>query len=302
MRLLITGVSGMLGHRLALLAAGQHEILGCYRSLRVKIAGVQTIDLGLEDAAQLTRVVQSWKPEVIIHTAAVTDVDRCERERDYARRINAEATSILAELAEDHGAKFIYISTDYVFDGQKGIYVESDVPNPISYYGESKLLGERAVTQECSKGLILRTSIFGRQVPPRVGLMESLLGALHSGRMLSRFADQYYSPIYTGDLSRIILNLLGSEANGLFHAGGARVSRLEFAEHVAEVFSFDRARFQPSCFTHIDGLAKRPKDSSLSSQKLEKLLNIRAPAAREGLMRLKTEEFETGREGDHRTQ
>jgi dTDP-4-dehydrorhamnose reductase len=287
MRLLVTGASGMLGYYLARLAVNDYEVWGSYRSFPVKIAGVKTFSLALEDQKGLRESVVSIRPDGIVHAAAFTDVDECETDRDSARKINVEGTAALARAAEEISARVIYISTDYVFDGKKGEYGEDDPTNPQNYYGESKLLGEFAVSENCSNGLILRTSIFGLKVPPKTGMMETLLDALAGKAPLARFADQFSSPIYTGQLSRLILDLLHRRVGGLFHVGGERVSRLQFAKEVADVFLLRDAKFQSVSFNPIAGLATRPRDSSLRSQKLQDFLRTPLAQIREGLKELK---------------
>lgn len=288
MRMLITGASGMLGHRLVRLAAERHEVWGSYGSFPVSVARAHTFAVELTDEAQVRHRLLSLRPEVIVHTAALTDVDACERDPVRARSVNTEATRNLAALAEELGARFVYISTDYVFDGEKGDYGELDPPCPVNVYGETKLLGEEAARQLCSRALVIRTCIFGLQIQPKTGLVEYVMNALESGKSISRFADQFSTPIYTGDLSRLILKLLDLGATGLFHAGGGeKVSRYDFSLEVADIFSLAREWLKSEPFRQIQGLARRPRDSSLDGRGTERHLGMRLPRVREGLERLR---------------
>ena len=287
MKILVTGGSGMLGYNLLRQASRQHAVWGSYHTREMRMEGCQMFPLDLTSAERTKANIISIGPEVFVHTAALTDVDECEREPERARKINAEGTAVLAEIAEELGARFVYISTDYVFDGVKGDYSEDDSPHPVNSYGATKLAGEDAVRQRCSNALILRTSIFGFKIPPTTGLMETLVNSLLNGQSITRFADQFATPIYVGQLSGLILKLLETDVSGLFHAGGGeKLTRFEFAKYVAELFSLDSAKIQPVPFRQIDGLAPRPRDSSLVSGRLRDLLGVQLPGIKHGMERL----------------
>lgn len=290
MRIVVTGGSGMLGHNLMRLARREHEVWGSFHTHRVEIPGCSMFSMDLRDEKESKSQLKSIRPDVVIHTAGLTDVDECERRPEAARTINGRGTRILAEGAEEVKARFVYISTDYVFDGEKGDYSEEDAPGPVNRYGESKLLGEEWVRRCCSGALILRTTMFGLKIPPRKGLMETLVEALRSGHPLLRFTDQYFTPLYTGYFSELILRLVSLGARGLFHVGAkAKISRCEFSRQVAQIFAADRADIRPVPFRQMEGLARRPKNTSLASEVIEERLGIRLPTVRAGLEQLKAE-------------
>lgn len=244
--------------------------------------------MDLTDRAVVKEQVAALKPDAIIHTAALTDVEECERDPLKARQINVEVTKELANLGEKLGSEVVYVSTDYVFDGKRRDYSETDAPRPINFYGESKLLGEEAVRLFCPRSLVIRTSIFGFNIQPKIGQVEYFRESLAGGKFITRFSDQFSSPIYTGDLSQVILELLEHRSTGLFHVGGGeRVSRYDFAVKVAETFSLPPGRIRPAPFTHLEGLAQRPRDSSLCSEKIERYLKMELPKIEDGLERLK---------------
>jgi len=288
MRILITGVSGMLGHSLMRLAAERHEAWGSYRSFPVSFRRGQTFALELMEQARVRDSLRNLRPQAVVHTAALTDVDLCQQDPLMARQINVEATENLASVAGELGACFVYISTDYVFDGHRGGYAETDTPSPINVYGESKLLGEGAVQSFCSKALVIRTSIFGFNIQPKTGLGEYVIKSLKEGQTIDRFSDQFSTPIYTRDLGRLILALLDRGATGLFHVGGGeKISRYGFATQVAETFSLPAELIRPVPFRPLEGLAGRPRDSSLCGEKVESHLGLKLPKLAEGLRRLK---------------
>lgn len=286
MKIVVTGGAGMLGHNLLGLAGRDHEAWGAFHNNPIDIPGCRTFFLDLADGSNCRVQLRSIKPQVVIHTAGLTDVDQCEREPEKAGEINGEATGLLAGVAEELGARLVYISTDYVFDGERGDYNEQDSPSPVSRYGETKVIGEERVRQHCSNWLILRTTIYGLKIPPQRGMVENLIEALRGGRTLLRFADQFFTPVYTGQFSELILRLVDLGATGLFHAGGEKISRLAFAQSLADVFGL-RATIQPVPFKQIEGLARRPKDSSLVSRCLQERFGVGLPQMTEGLRRLK---------------
>jgi dTDP-4-dehydrorhamnose reductase len=287
-KILVSGASGMLGQQLVRLASRTHQVWGTYLNHQAGISGCQMIRLDLTDAHQCQSELKSIKPEVIIHAAAMTDVDGCEREQDKARCINVDGTGHLAKAAEEIGARFVYISTDYVFDGEKGYYREEDAPAPINFYGLTKLLGEDQVRRHCTRGLILRTTIYGLKTPPTLGLIETLIKILREGKTLARFADQFATPLYTGQLSELTLKLLELGAQGLFHVGSAdRISRFDFTRKLAEIFNFDGAAIRPVPFDPSVALARRPRDSSLICESVQSRFGVLIPTLGDGLSRLK---------------
>jgi len=288
MRLLVTGVSGMLGHSLTRLAARDHAVSGSYGSFPVSMPGARTFAMDLTDEGQLRRWVRELEPQAIIHTAALTNVDECERDLHRAKRINAGVTRRLADLAGEVRARFVYISTDYVFDGARGDYREADPPSPVNAYGESKLMGEVAAREASPDALIIRTSIFGFNIQPKTGVVEYVMNALKKRQTITRYLDQFSTPIYTADLSRLILELLDRGATGLFHAGGGeKISRYRFARQVADTWSLPGKLIRPVPFEQLAGAARRPKDSSLCGEKLSASLGSALPKVIEGMERLK---------------
>ena len=278
----------MLGHCLMRLARSQHEVWGNYHTHPVDIPGCSMFAMDVTDEAEVKTRFKAIKPDVVIHTAGLTDVDECERSPDKAKSINSEGTRRTASIAAALDAHFVYISSDYVFDGAKGNYSEQDSPGPVNHYGRSKLLGEEYARQACSRLLIVRTTMFGLKIPPQAGLMESLVKALSRHNPLMRFTDQYFTPLYTRQLSDLILQLVELGVTGLFHVGAMeKVSRFEFAQQVADVFGPVCAEIRPVPFRQIDGLAMRPKDTSLASRMIVERTGIQLPDLRVGLLQLK---------------
>jgi dTDP-4-dehydrorhamnose reductase len=288
MRIVVTGGSGMLGHCLLQQARRDHDVWGSYHTHPVELPGCSMFAMDVTDEAEVRARLKAIAPDLVIHTAALTDVDECEKSPAKAERINSEGTRTTAKIAEELGARFVFLSSDYVFNGAKGNYGEEDSPSPVNQYGRSKLLGEAYARQSCSRLLIVRTTMFGLKIPPQAGMMESLVDALRRGQPVKRFVDQYFTPLYTRQLSDLIVRLVEQEVTGLFHVGAMeKVSRFEFAQQVAEIFAPACAEIRPVPFQQIDGLAMRPRDTSLASRVIVERTGLRLPELRDGLLQLK---------------
>ena len=155
-RLLVTGANGLLGNRIVALAKNRYTVIPTHRT---KPLISNSLKLDITNAAEASNLFGKLKPDVVVHTASETNVDRCETENEHAWKINVDGTRNMAVACSQVGAKLVYISTDYVFDGEKGLYKEGDKPNPVNYYGLTKLEGEKQVIEYCKNYAILRTSV-----------------------------------------------------------------------------------------------------------------------------------------------
>jgi dTDP-4-dehydrorhamnose reductase len=155
-KLLVTGANGLLGNRIVALAKNRYTVIPTHRT---KPLISNSLKLDITNAAEASNLFGKLKPDAVVHTASETNVDRCETEREHAWKVNVEGTGNVAEACKKVHAKLVYISTDYVFDGEKGLYDEEDEPNPVNYYGLTKLEGEKQVTEQCKNYAILRASV-----------------------------------------------------------------------------------------------------------------------------------------------
>ncbi len=293
MRLFITGGSGLLGSRLAEVALERgYEVYSGYRTHRPEFG--KPVKFDLTDSNSIVKAVDRVKPDVIVHSAALTDVDKCEVEKKLAHRINAEGTVIVASAARKTGSFFVYVSTDYVFDGSKGMYREEDETNPVNHYGYTKLLGERYTQKYCVDFCIARTCVIYGAKPAsgKVNFALWIIDRLERGENVKIVTDQYITPTLNTNLAEMLLEVAERKITGIFHlAGATRVSRFEFAEKVAEVFGLDDSLITPSRMNEINWIAKRPRDSSLNTSKAAKYLNKKPRDLKEALKVLKKEMF-----------
>lgn len=238
------------------------------------------------DITQKERTVESITnaaPNVVVHTAAETNVDRCETERDLARRINVDGTANVAGACSKIRAKLILVSTDYVFDGNKGNYLETDEPNPISFYGLTKLEAER-IASTSPRSLTIRTSVLYGWHPTKLNFATWVLKGLREGQVLKVVNDHINSPTFADNLADAIRKAIEHDAQGILHvAGSERISRFGFARKVAKQFGLDGSLLSPVEMKDLNWIARRPRDSSLNVGKAEKELGIELLGVERGL-------------------
>ncbi len=247
----------------------------------------QAVSFNLEDNKGISDLMERIKPEVVIHSAALTDVDLCEREKDLAYRLNVEGTRALAQAAEKAGSFLIYISTDYIFDGSRGMYREDDRADPVNYYGYTKLQGE----QFC-RGCIARTCVtYGsRPASGKVNFALWLINSLKSGQNIRVVRDQFITPTLNTSLARMVLEIADKRLCGVYHlAGATRISRYDFALELAREFDLDHSLILPSRMKDLKWTARRPMDSSLDTSKAVAELMEKPLAINEALKILREE-------------
>ena len=274
MKILVTGASGLLGRKVVQIALEEgHEAYAIYKE-HLTSSGTP-IKLDLTNLEELSKILSERKPDTVIHTAAYTDVDGCEVNRELAWRVNADATKYLAMASSQIGFHLIYVSTDYVFDGEKGFYTEEDEPNPISYYGYSKLRGEEFLKEYATDWCIARPSVlYGWGPRYKKNFATWLLNNLKQGREVEILIDQYVSPTLNTNLAQMLLEIAERKITGTLHTAGAtKVNRYEFALKLAETFNLNKNLIKPTTMNKIRWTAKRPKDSSLNVNRATTLLN-----------------------------
>jgi len=285
---LITGASGLLGHKVAQLALKKkHEVYSIYKEHAINLG--TPIQLDLANVSEIAKAIIKLKPEAIIHTAAYTNVDGCEINKELAWKVNAEATKHLAIASTDTDAHLTYLSTDYVFDGEKGLYSEEDQPNPISHYGYTKLKGEEFIKEHSQEWCITRTSvIYGWGQTQKLNFATWIINNLKQQKEVKILTDKYVSPTLNTNLAEMLLEITERRATGIFHTAGAtRASRHEFALKLAQTFDLNTNLIKPAKMNELPWKAKRPKDSSLNVNKASALLNAKPLKLNEALRRMK---------------
>lgn len=257
MKVLVTGSNGQLGYNVV--KELQKQNIECY--------GATRRDFDIVDFNATKEFFMNYMPDVVIHCAAYTAVDKAEDEQGLCYLVNASATENIAEICKKINAKMLYISTDYVFDGTKdGFYEIDDEPNPINVYGKTKLLGEQAVQRILDKYFIVRISwVFGEHGNNFVKTMRQL-GKEH--KEINVVADQYGSPTYTTDLAPLLAEMIQAEKYGIYHATNEGVCT--WAEFAEEIFKISGMNVKVNYITTAEypAKAKRPRNSKLSKKNL----------------------------------
>ena len=261
-KIFLTGAAGFLGRRLlTLLLDKGFDVVAVFHRRVVEVQHPR-LSVVVGDLAE----VDLPQADVAIHAAAMTDVDRCEVEREACWRSNVVATRRVASRYLT-----IYISTDYVFSGERGRYREEDLPSPVNFYGLTKLLGEEAVLAH--GGWVVRTSGVYGVGGGKKSFPETVVERLSQHIEVSALIDQWYSPTYSCLLAEAVAELLEmGERPRIIHVAGPKLSRLEFATAVAEVFNLSKALIKPVYMADMKWVAKRPRDSSLDVSLAKRIL------------------------------
>jgi dTDP-4-dehydrorhamnose reductase len=257
MRILVTGYSGQLGFDVV------RE--GLNRGL--EMIGIGSKDLDITDEHAVFQYIKELNPNAIIHCAAYTAVDRAEDDKEVCWKVNVDGTQYLSSAAKKINAKFMYISTDYVFNGQgEALFTEVDTPNPIGYYGQTKLEGEKVVLSLIDECYIVRISwVFGINGN---NFVKTILRLSETRNELNVVGDQIGSPTYTYDLSRLLIDMVQSDKYGVYHASNEGFcSWAEFAEEIFKQVD-KKVRVTPIKTEEYPTRAVRPKNSRMSKQKL----------------------------------
>jgi dTDP-4-dehydrorhamnose reductase len=284
-KLLITGDTGLLGSNLAHAARALHQVFGVSRATEAISASWDHEPVDLTDASATLRYLDEIRPDVIVHCAALTDVEQCETQPAYACAINVEATERLAQWAGRNGARFTFISTDSVFDGKAGGYHEEDPPRPLNQYARTKLAGEDVARRCCAESLIVRTNFYGWNWNGKSNLGEWMHGKLLRGEPLMAFTDVWFSPLFVNDLAKLILDLVSCDARGVFHVGARDMcSKYEFAFLIGQLFCLDTGKIKPILLEDFPFQARRPRNTSLEVGKCAQFLGREIPTVEEGVI------------------
>lgn len=269
-------------------ARHHHEVGGSYNNREVFAEDIQAVKLDVTLKGQLESALRAFRPDIIVNTVALTDVDACESDRVSADALNVQSARDAAACARELRAKFIHISTDQLFDGSRPGLTEDVVPCALNEYGRTKGLGEAAVQKEDSGALILRTNFYGWGTQARGSFSDWVLRGLEKSKELTMFSDVFYTPILINNLVDVALELADCGASGVFNiVGRDRLSKYEFGLQVAKTFGYTTHRIRPISVNEMEFKAKRPNDMSLDCTKVEHCLGRSMASVIEGLGQLK---------------
>ena len=285
MRIIITGASGLLGANLAVDLGARHDVLAIFNQHPLHSSAFRAARCDLLSGSDFADLASAERPDLIVHCAALTDVERCEREPELAKQLNVEATRAVAQAAAAVGARLVHISTDGLFDGVRGNYREDDTPTPVNVYARTKLEAESVALEAGADTLVVRTNIYGWNAQPKLSLAEWVLARYETGEPVPGFTDAVFSPTLVNDLSVLLEQLAVGAFSGVINVAGAdRLSKFDFARRVLSAFSLDPERVVPSTLAAAEFGATRPHDLSLDTS-LARSIGLPIPTADAGIER-----------------
>ena len=284
MKLLLTGISGLLGINFAQEMMDKHEIVGVDRG-KLAHAPFKVLKQDLLDPGAVDSILDSTQPEWLINCAALADLEACEDTPDIAKRLNTDLPRRLARSCKARNIPFVHISTDAVFDGEKdGFYTEEDQPNPKGVYAKTKLEGEWAVLTENPKAIVSRVNFYGWSLGGRRSLAEFFFHNLTNNKSMSGFTDVVFCPMLVNDTARVLVKMLQRGLSGLYHLVGPQaMSKYQFGVEIARKFSLHENEISPKSILSAGLTARRSHNLWLSTHKLSTDLGEDLPDFSTGL-------------------
>ena len=293
-KILITGSNGLLGQTLVNLLLKEKEnyqVVGFSRGEnRSGRDDFLYISIDITDGNQLKKELQKIQPDVIIHTAAMTNVDVCEDDKKGCDILNIDVVKNITDIVTELDCHFIHISTDFIFDGENGFYKETDVPNPLSYYGMSKLKSEKIIVNSNINYTIFRTILVYGFVykMSRNNIVLWVKKMLSEGKEITIVNDQFRMPTYAEDLALACKMAIDKKVTGIFNiSSNTLLSIYEIAQQIAEIFGLDKKLIQPISTVTLGQKAKRPPKTGFNLEKTKTILGFYPKSFKEDLLRFK---------------
>jgi len=294
-KVLITGCNGLVGQKLVELFARcnflQPILTSYHESTWYDETELPYRRMDIRSRKEVREIIDELEPEIIVNAAAIANVDMCERERAIAWQTNVGGTENLIYAAKLVGAKIIHLSTDYVFDGKGGPYDEYARPNPINYYGKTKLAAENILKSSGVDYAIARIIfLYGAGYQTKKDFTSRILAALEMGATVRAPEDQYSNPTLADDVAYAILKIIERKKSGVYHIGGPEwINRYEFARKIAAAFGYDKRHILPVMAVSLQSEAQRPLRSGFITLKASIDLDLKTTSIEQGLMVLKSQ-------------
>ena len=275
--LLISGVSGLLGGHIAVTALPEYEVVGLYFQHPCELAGVKGYSIDITDKSLLYALLDEVRPSCIIQSAALTNLDYCEENKHQADIVNTHSVEILAQWAKRNHSRLIFVSSDMVFDGESGYYTETDIPEPINYYGKTKLRAEAIIRDALDNYVIARSAlIYGSAITNGSSFSDWIIRRLEAQECVPLFTDQYRTPIMVKNLAAALVELANNDYTGTLHLGGSeRVDRYNFGVTLANLLNYNISLLEKRKMKSVKSAAPRPRDVSFDIKKAQQVLTTR---------------------------
>jgi len=296
-RILITGGTGLLGESLVQKCKYKYEVTATYVGVYEvnNYDHVAYIKMDIMDYEGNHQIFKQFRPHVVIHTASIGSPDFAEKNKDLTWQINVDGTKTILSLCEQYDCKFVYISSNGIYDGEHAPYSEDDIPEPINYYGMVKLEGEKVTRMSRATSSIVRPILlYGWNHPfERPNIVTIALDKLSKGETMMAYDDVIINPLYVEDCSEGILRIIENERYETFNfAGKEKASIYGLLKKAAEVFNLDAASVLPVKQGYFNELVPRPRDTSYATDKMEKVLELKPAGIEEGLIIMKKQRNE----------
>ena len=298
-KLFLLGIGSLTGGKIAEQIKNDYEIHGSYYLRNPKLDFVTSCKLDITDFKKTKQIIDKCKPDYIINTCALNNVDYCESHPDEAKKINGDFVDNLSKISEKINCKLIHLSTDSVFDGNKKTpYIETDIPNPNNIYGITKLIGEKCVLKN-SNNLIVRASVLYGLLPENISAINSssmkpmnfglwLLNKLNSKEEVQIIQDEISSPIIADDFAKSIIHLIKGNYSGIFHsAPNICINRYDFSKKIAEKLNLDVKLIKPISNKKLGRNVKTGINKCIDSTKIQNLTKFKFLTLNESISLLK---------------
>ena len=288
-KVLITGVNGLVGNRLLSLLSNNSEYRVFGTSIgknRIKDVSFDYFDCDIRSKDAVENLFQETQPDIVIHTAAITQVDLCEKEKQLCKDVNCIGTSNVVEGCKLNSCFLIHLSTDFVFDGSKKVYTEADLTEPLSFYAKSKVEAEKIVLSSTLKAAVVRTILVYGVVESmsRSNLFLWVYNSLNEGKSIRVVNDQHRMPTFVDDLCKGCISLMKKRLEGVFHLSGPEQKTVyEIAKEIADYYKHDSSKIEPVSSLVLNELGIRPASTGFDLKKAKNLLNYEPLSISEGL-------------------
>lgn len=288
MNIIVTGANGLLGQHLvtALVKFGYGMLALGKGECRINDFTGKYLDLDITDGVAVREVIVSHKPDLIIHAAAMTNVDECEKDKQECYNVNVTATRFLIDAAKEVHSKIIYLSTDFVFDGMTGPYKEEDIMSPVNYYGSTKVAAEKAIMESDLRWAIVRTVlVYGQTVEgTRTNIINWVKSSLEQGKHIKVVSDQFRTPTFVDDLVIGIMLLIEKNIDGVFHISGREeMTPYDMAMETAKFLKLDESLIEKVDSSTFSQAGLRPAKTGFRIDKARKELGYEPRGFRETL-------------------
>jgi dTDP-4-dehydrorhamnose reductase len=291
-RILLVGCNGMLGQRTAefYLNNTDVQLLGCSIEKTAVSKNIDYIECDITRREKIKKIILDFYPDFIINTAAYTDVDKSESERELAWKINVKGLEYISEASRVIDSHIIHISSDYIFDGIYGPYTELAKPNPLGYYGRTKLASENALKISGVIHTIIRTNVLYGIADSRPDFVRWIIASLRQGHIIRIVTDQVNNPTFIDDLIQGISKVIEFKKQGIYNIGGKDfLNRYDFSIEIADFFNLDKSLIKPILTEELNQPAKRPLKSGLITIKAETELGFKPHSIKDSLIKMKKE-------------